>query len=195
MAGMEGYTRLPSRSKGQVIESKLGAEFLNQRVAYKGIFDLNELYKIIYDWLVSRGFQVHESKYQSAVMDHGGKDIRFEWYADRKGTELVMVIMKLHFKLADLQQIEVEKNGEKKKLVKGYLFIRITQDCEFDFNERYSYNKWHQTILKFMTEWMMQKKIETYWEDKARFKAYELANVIKESLDMMTKGNEHYDVW
>ncbi len=195
MAGMEGYTRLPSRSKGQVIESKLGVEYLNQRVAYKGIFDMNELYKIIYDWLVSRGFQVHESKYGSATMTSGGKELKFEWIAERKGTELVLVTMKIHFNVKDMQPVEVMKDGEKKKLVKGYLFIRISYDCEFDFNERYSYTKLHQVLLKFMTEWMMQKKIETYWEDKARFKTYELANVIKESLDFMTKGNEHYDVW
>lgn len=195
MAGMEGYTKLPSRSKGQVIETNLGANFLNQRIAYKGIFDLNELYKIIYDWLVFRGFQVHESKYKSITLPSGGKERSFDWNAERKGTELILVIMKIHFQLQDLQEIEVIKNGEKKKLVKGLLFIRISQDCEFDFNERFSYSGFHQKILKFMTEWMMQKKIETYWEDKARFKAYELANVIKETLDFMTQGNEHYDVW
>ena len=40
-----------------------------------------------------------------------------------------------------------------------------------------------------------RQKIETYWEDKQRFKAYELVNIIKETLDFMTKGNEHFDVW
>ena len=195
MAGMEGFTRLAGRSKAQVSTVKLGADSVNQGLRYKGIFDLNEVYRIIYDWLVSKGFQVQESKYRSIVLPHGAKELSFDWNAHKKGNEFVMVHMMIHFQIEDLQEIEVLKDGEKKKLVKGILFIRVTQDLEYDFSEQFAYSKMHQTIVRFLADFMWAKKIETYWEDKARFKSYELVNVIKETLDFMTKGNEHYDVW
>lgn len=195
MAGMEGYLRNPTRDKGQVKSEKVGADFLSQRLRFKGVFDLNDLYRIIYDWLVSRGYQVHEKKYKSIVLPGGGKERSFDWEAYRKGNEFVALWIWIHFQIQDAQEIEVVQNGETKKLVKGVLFIRISQDVEMDFSERFAYSKLHQTILAFMAGPMWNKKIETMWEDKQRFKAYELANLIKETLDFMTKGNEHFDVW
>ncbi len=81
---MEGFTRLAGRSKAQVSTVKLGADSVNQGLRYKGIFDLNEVYRIIYDWLVSKGFQVQESKYRSIVLPHGAKELSFDWNAHKK---------------------------------------------------------------------------------------------------------------
>ncbi len=193
---MEGFTKDARYDKGQVTSYKVGEEIhYGQGIRYKGIFDLQELYKIIYDWLTARGYQVHEHKYRSIALQTGGKERSFDWNAHRKGEELVMLWLNLHFQVQDLIAIEVEQNGEKRKLTKGRIFIRVSCDIEYDFAERFAYTKWGQTIVKFIANFMWAKKVETYWEDKQRFKAYELINMIKETLDFMTKGNEHYDVW
>ena len=42
---------------------------------------------------------------------------------------------------------------------------------------------------------MYRKKIDTLWEDKLRFKLYELQDVVKQALESQIAGNEHYDVW
>lgn len=194
---MEGFTRKPTHDKGQVSSEKILSRdlFQEQAVRYKGIFDLPELYRIIYDWFIMRGFEVHEHKYKSIALPTGGKERSFDWFAYRKGNEFVMLLMNVHFQFQDIHQIEVVQNGEKKILNKGLMFIRVSQDIECDFSERYAYSKFHKTILNFMAYFMWSKKIETYWEDKTRFKAYELVNLIKETLEFMSKGNEHYDVW
>lgn len=195
---MEGFTQSPVRYKGQVSSKKMGpgyTEHMFQGLRYKGVFDLHELYKIIHDWLTSRGYQVQESKYKSIALPDGGKERSFDWNAHRKGNEFLMLHITIHFQVQDLHEIEVERNGEKKKLTQGRLFIRVTQDVENDFSERFAYSGFHKKVLDFLVEFMWSKKIETYWEDKQRFKAYELVNVIKETLDFMTKGNEHFDVW
>ena len=193
MAGMEGYVPSAAFDKGQVGGTK--EESLYQVIRYKGIFDLNELYKIIHDWLISRGYQVHESKYKTISLQSGGKERTFDWNAHRKVTDFVMYWINLHFQFQDATAIEVVKDGQKKTLYKGLVMIRIVHTVELDFSERMSRSKLHQSILKFMQTVMWRKKIDTLWEDKLRFKCYELMNIIKESLDFMTKGNEHYDVW
>ncbi len=189
---MKGFIRESQSTRGQVTATKETS--LYQTVRYKGIFDLNELYAIVHDWLVSRGYQVHEHKSKS-INAPSGKERSLDWTCFREVTEFVMFWVNVHWQVQDLTEIEVEKDSQKKKLHKGRLLIRIQHQVEFDWSERLAYKQWHQSIITFMTSIMYRKKIDTLWEDKLRFKCYELMNVIKETLDMMTKGNEHYDVW
>lgn len=194
MAGMEGFVPLPTAGKEQI-----GGEFeetsIYQVIRYKGIFDINELYRIINDWLVSKGYQVQEHKYKSIALQTGGKERTFDWNAHRKMTEFITIWIFLHFQFQDMMEVEVVKEGKKVKLHKGLIMIRVQHKLEFDFSERMGKTKWSAAIVEFMQKAMWRKKIDTLWEDKLRFKTYELMNVIKEALDFMTKGNEHYDVW
>ena len=193
MAGMEGFTPLVSYNKGQVTGIK--EESLYQVIRYKGVFDINELYKIVHDWLISRGYQVHEAKYKTIALQTGGKERSFDWNAHRKVTEFVMYWINLHFQFQDIMDIEVVKDGKKKTLQKGLILIRLQHTVELDFGERMTRSKFHKSMVTFLQVVMWRKKLDTLWEDKLRFKCYELMNIIKESLDFMTKGNEHYDVW
>ncbi len=193
MAGMEGFVQLPDTGKGH--PGEYGFDSLYQVIRYKGIVDINELYRIIHDWLVSKGYQVHEQKYKAISLQTGGKEKTFDWNAHRKMTEFVSVWIRLHFQFQDMMEVEVVKNGKKVKLYKGLVMVRIIHSLEFDFAERMGRSKLGDAIVNFMTTIMWKKKIDSLWEDKLRFKCYELANVIKETLDFMTKGNEHYDVW
>ena len=190
---MKGFLKEPQSSRGQVTSDK--GYSLPQVIRYKGIFNLDELYKIVHDWLVSRGYQVHEHKYKSIILPHGGKERAFDWACFRPVTEFVMFHINVHFQIQDVVEVEVVKDGEKQSLHKGRILIRIQHAVELDWNERLAYKSWHQSILKFMGTVMYKKKMDTLWEDKLRFKCYELQNVVKEALDFMTKGNEHYDVW
>jgi hypothetical protein len=193
MAGMEGFVPLPHTGKD--VPGEFGDKSLYQVVRYKGIFDINELYRVINDWLVSKGYQVHESKYKSIALQTGGKEKTFDWNAHRKMTEFIMIWIDLHFQFQDIMEVEVVKNGKTVKLQKGLIMVRIQHRLEYDFSERMGRTKMGNVIVKFMTQIMWKKKIDSLWEDKLRFKCYELMNVIKETLDFMTKGNEHYDVW
>lgn len=190
---MKGFLRQPQASRGQV--QSLREPSLPQIIRYKGTFDLNELYRIIHDWLVSRGFEVHEHKYKSIAVAHGAKERSFDWEAYKPSSEFVMNWIHIHFQMQDIIEIETIKDEKKVKLQQGRIFIRIQHAIELDWSERFAYKEWHQSLLNFMASVMYRKKIDTLWEDKLRFKCYELANIIKETLDMMTKGNEHYDVW
>jgi hypothetical protein len=190
---MEGFVREPESSRGQVTSNKDAS--LYQVIRYKGIIDIDELYKIVHDWLTSRGYQVHEHKYKKIKLPSGGTERSFDWQAFRPVTEFVMFWISVHWQFQDVVDVEVVKNGEKKMLQKARVLIRIQHSIELDWNERLAHKEWHQSIISFVQGFMYRKKIDTLWEDKLRFKCYELMNVVKEALDMMTKGNEHFDVW
>ena len=167
---------------------------LSQRILYKGVFDLKKLYKVVYDWLASRGYEVHESKFKTIQKPHG-RERQFNWTAYRKVNEFIRFWVAIEWMFNDAQDIEVVENGKKKILTKAQMVIIIQHSIDMDFQRRFTKSALHRHLLAFTENWMFRKKIDTLWEDKLRFKMYELANYIKESLNMMTKGNEHFDVW
>ena len=42
---------------------------------------------------------------------------------------------------------------------------------------------------------IIKGKIDSMWGDKVQFMQYKVLDLIKQSLDMQIKGNEHFDVW
>ncbi len=163
-------------------------------IKYKGVFDIDALYKTIYDWLISRGYQVHESKFKS-IDKSSNREYQLDWGAFRKVTEFVMAWIYVHYQFCDTKTFEVVKDGEKKTLTKGLVFIRLRHELEYDYSHRFTKSPLHTHITKFFKDWMYRKKIDTLWEDKLRFKLYELQDVVKQALESQIAGNEHYDVW
>ncbi len=163
-------------------------------IKYKGIIDIPALYSVVHEWLISRGYQVHESKFKT-INNPVGRDKQFDWSAFRKVTEFVMLWMYVHWQFSDVVEFEVVKDGKKKTLSKCILFMRIRHELEYDYGHMFNQSELGQHIMMFFRNWMYRKKIDTLWEDKCRFKLYELQDAIKQALDSQIAGNEHYDVW
>lgn len=163
-------------------------------VRYKGIFDLEAVYKAVYDWLKSRGFEIHETKFKTYERPHG-REHQIDWTAWSNETDFVRNWIDVHWRFIDVVELDVVKDGKKKKLSKCLADVKIQHYIEFDYSERFVKTVFQMHVLNFLQGWLFKKKIDTLWEDKLRFKCYELQNVIKETLDADTKGNEHFDVW
>ena len=167
---------------------------LPQQVLFKGIFDFDELYKTVYDWLIFRGFQLHEGKFKKKAKEFG-LEIEIIWNAWMNMNEMVRNHYGVYFKMWDVSYIETIVNGEKKKLMKGRMIVRIERRVDFDYRNTFAQSKFKMMLWKFLVQYVYKMYFDAFWEDKLRFKAYQLMNVVKESLDMQIKGNEHWDVW
>jgi hypothetical protein len=167
---------------------------LAQIVRYRGIFDIEEVYKAAYDWLRSRGMEVQETKFKTYNRAHG-REHQIVWKAWNNETDFIRNWIFITWRFIDIVELEVVKDGKKKKLSKCQADIRIQHAIDFDYTERFTKTTLQIHALDFIQGWLFRKKIDTLWEDKLRFKCYELQNVLKETLEAQTKGNEHYDVW
>ena|SRR3989338_87075 len=163
-------------------------------ILFKGIFDFDELYKKVYDWLTFRGFQLHETKFKKKAKEFG-LEIEVNWEAWMKLNEMVKNWYSLHFHIWDASYIETVVNGEKKKLMKARIFLRLERKVDFDYGGTYDESKLKKMLRKFLVQVVYKMYFDAFWEDKLRFKLYELSNVVKETLDMQIKGNESWDVW
>lgn len=161
---------------------------------YKGVFDYDELYKKVNDWMLFRGYQLHETIYEAKGKEYG-KELRVDWEAWRKINEAVKLILKVHYQIWDIQYINVEQNGKSKKLMKARMYIRFTRQTEFDFSDSFGKTSFKMQLRKFLYLRVFKEFFDSLWEDKLRFKMYQLQSEVKEVLDMQTVGNEHWDVW
>lgn len=165
-----------------------------QKILFKGIFDFDELYRTLHDWFNFRGYTMHETKYKLKSKDTG-KEKEIKWEAWRKVTDFIKAWFKVHIQVWNIEPIEVVKNGEKKILTKARLYIQVNGFVEVDYDDRFEGSKLKQALKDFLVSFIIKGKIDSMWGDKVQFMQYKVLDLIKQSLDMQIKGNEHFDVW
>jgi hypothetical protein len=166
----------------------------NQKILFKGIFDFDELYRQLYDWFDFRGYTLHEGKYKLKNKDTG-REKEITWQAWRKVNDFLKAWFKIHIQVWNIEPIEVVKDGEKKILTKARLFILINGAVEIDYDDMFESSKFKQALKDFLVSFVIKAKIDSMWGDKVQFMQYKVLDVVKQTLDMQIKGNEHFDVW
>ena len=62
-------------------------ELFTTKVKHTGIFNFKELYRILFEWLIDKDYDVNEKTYKEVVGGSGAKEIEIEWDAERKVTD------------------------------------------------------------------------------------------------------------
>lgn len=106
------------------------------KVAQDSIFKFKDLYKFAYEWLVDEQYRVIEKNYKEKVTPDG-KEIEFEWNATRKITDYFKFEIGLKWRLLRLQDVEITQNGEKRKMDKGSIEVKVTAFLERDYEGRW----------------------------------------------------------
>ncbi|MBT4825044.1 hypothetical protein HN695_00485 [Candidatus Woesearchaeota archaeon] len=165
-----------------------------QKIMFKGIFDFDELYRALYDWLVFRGYTFHERKYKAKSKDTG-KEREISWKAWRRVTDFYKYWFDIHIQAWNIEPIEVNKDGEKKILTKARLLIEVKGTIELDYDDRFETSKFKKALSEFLINFVFKSLIDSAWADKLQFMQYKVLDVVKHNLDMQIKGNDHFDVW
>ena len=85
------------------------------KISQKAIFDMSDLYKVMYKWFKNHGFEFREEEYLEK-MEPKGKHLEIKWYADKKYNDYVKFIIEIKFLVLGLNTVEVEVEGMKKKV-------------------------------------------------------------------------------
>lgn len=162
-------------------------------IKYKGIFDMEGLYKTIYNWLKARKFEWHEPVLKDKHPQTGyEQEIKIR--AFRNDTEFARVWINFYIHTNDLTEVDVIKEGKKVKLMKGRLLVTITALFEFDYEEKWEGSKFQEALRDFLLNYIFNRKYQVYG-DKIEYECHNLQELIKQYLDMQAKGNQFADVW
>ncbi len=113
-------------------------------VGYKGIIDIDELYKTIYKWFVAHdSSNVREIDYRE-FKEGGINKLEIKWEADRKQSEYLKYYYEITLKADDVKEVIVEK----KKKYNCSVVISFTGYLLHDYEETWTTKSW----LKFLRE-------------------------------------------
>ena len=167
-------------------------------IKFNGIFDFSGLYRVSHDWMINQGYYFEEKLYKHKVPSPAGAEQDIEWEGWIKATEYIKYWIYMYIKLFDLKEIEVIKDGEKKKLYKARMIIEISGDVELDYTNRFGSSRFGLALRNFMHKHVWKHtegRIGSIWWDELYYRTFKLHQVIKEFLDMESKGNAYYDMW
>ena len=92
------------------------------KVKYTGIWDFKQVYRFIYDWFIDQGYKISEDGYSEKIKADG-KEIEIHWSSKRKISDYFQFLIKADWLILGMTETEVQKEGAKIKMNKGYIEI------------------------------------------------------------------------
>jgi hypothetical protein len=154
------------------------------KIYEKGIFDLNELYKLIKSWLAIEGYGDEEKTFREVSYVERfkaiGKQIEAKWKAEKLVNDYISYAMTITFNIIGLNEIEIEQQGRKVKMHKGTITIRISSELILDRQ-----NKWKSDFFRKLYEnFIIKDRIEAH-KINLYNKTYSLHDEIKAYFQML----------
>ncbi|MFC1685507.1 hypothetical protein ACFLZZ_00615 [Nanoarchaeota archaeon] len=136
-------------------------KIFEEKLVHDGIFDLKNTYNFLYTLLTDDEFSMEENSYKEKNAGTS-KEIEIAWTAKKKISDYFRFLVKISWRVLGMQTVEVTKDGQKVKMNKGLLEIKIAGFLERDYE-----NKWESSALyKFLRgvydQFVVAKTIKGY---------------------------------
>ncbi len=92
------------------------------KLAYEGLFDLAELYRLIDSWFYERGWDKYEHINQE-IQTGSGRQIRLVLEPWKCISDYFKLIIRIKANFRDVKEVEIEKDGKKIRLNQGEIKI------------------------------------------------------------------------
>ena len=153
----------------------------NIKFKQKVILDLTELYKHMDRWFKLYGYDMFETEYRDSE-EENGKHLEIKWYADKKESDYIKFVIKVHFLILGLVDVEIEREGIKTKAQKCEVEIKFDCYLEKDYDD-----KWSAPVQRFLREiydrLIIKKRIEQH-EQMINTELYNLIDEVKAFLNV-----------
>lgn len=159
---------------------------------YKGILDMQDLYETIADFFRQKKFKFYEPQQRLRRPSPFGAEILYQFRATRKVEEYYEWAVNVNMETFDLHDVEVVlKDGTKKKMTKGRIWMQISGNVEMDYEKIWEKSAFLAQLKSFYNKYIIKKRIEGVWWDELYYKiVLRLHALIKERLKMASEGFE-----
>ncbi len=167
-------------------------------LTYKEIFSMKFLYTVVREWLMLNGYldQVGEPNltfvevmYYERRLDV--KEMRIWWRAQKTpgGSRYYRYRLRIDYRVVNMVNIEVVRNGRKMKVQDGEVTIEIHPSLELDYQNQWDKNpllKWIEEIYRHR---ILHHRVEEHRRELYK-EAYRLHGFIKKYLELKTFAPE-----
>ncbi len=135
-----------------------------EKIDFSGTFDLERLYKHLYDWLNWRGFGHEEKKYKEKVKGDS-KDIEIRWSDEKDYDEYTKIVIETVWLVYGLTDVEAKKDGKPYKLNKANLILNVTAKFVTDKQGVWAKNPTLHFLQTFYEKYLYKNVIEQLKSD------------------------------
>jgi hypothetical protein len=162
-------------------------------IKYRGTFDLNLIYQTWVKWMKSQRMKYHEILYKDKNLIGDMRETEITALGTVKIDEFHKWTVNIFIQVFDGQPVEIIKDGKKKKMTRGRLYLDIQATIIRDYQGVYDstpmLQKARGLILK-VTKWEENIPIwDTYY-----YKTIKLHGMIRQLLGMDTSANAWQEV-
>lgn len=111
------------------------------KIAHTGIFDMEELYKLVKWWLELKGYgsedkTFREEKYTERIKGDA-KNIDIRWKAEKIINDYVSYVMTITFQTIAMGEVEIEQEGRKVKVNSGKITVKMDSKVVLDRQDKW----------------------------------------------------------
>lgn len=139
-------------------------QIFSGKTKYTGIWDFKETYRFVYDWFIDKGYKIKEKGYSEKIKPDG-KEIEIKWEAKRKISDYFRFVIKADWLILKMVEVEVEKEGKKIKMNKGYIELKFTAILEKDYEHRWENNAFIKFLRGVYDRYIIRGRIDKYEDE------------------------------
>lgn len=187
LVGTKKEEAMPAKGPVPVHSPKVGPYdtrigWFPHKIKYRGMFDLDKLYRVMGVWFKQRRFELHETLYKSKP-----PELEVKWTAERKRTNYAKELVFVQMHMWGDYNIDVIVDGKKKKMANVRMIITINGDIEAPYADIFGEPRWTATnierrLLRVFQGWVMRREMEGLYWDRLYYELYDLYSLIKETL-------------
>ena len=153
------------------------------KIVQKSVFNLEELYKMMYRWFELRDYKFNEQEYKETDLGGGAKNIEIRWNAFKEKDDYVKFVIDPSFLIVALTKVEIEKEGLKVKTNQGEVEINIRAFLEKDYDNEWNKKPVRKMLREIYDKYVVGARIESY-AGELKEDLYSLVNEIKAFLNL-----------
>ena len=159
---------------------------------YKGLWDMQDLYETIADFLREHKFKLYERMQRHRTPSPFGSEREYRFEGVRKLEHYYKWTVNVSVETFDEHEVEVAAKEGPKKMAKGRMLIRVSGSVETDYEKIFESKAFYAQIRNFYNKYVIRKRFEGIWWDELYYKiVMKLHGKIKERLKMVSEGFEH----
>jgi len=154
---------------------------------HTGIFLFRDFYKFCYDWLVDElNLIVIERKYDEKIAGDS-KVVEIDWECIRKITDYFRFKIDIRFRITDMKDVEITKDGAKIKMNHGRINLRVKGILQRDYEGKFEKDAFRKFLRGVYEKWVIPSRIEEF-RDKLVEDSDEFLAQTKAFLDLEGKS-------
>lgn len=151
-------------------------------VAFEGLFDMKDFFRILVKWFNERGYDMFENKNYEEVYEDG-KKILVELIPYKKVTDYYKLEIRIFMICENLKEVEVELHGVKKRLLKGRINFTFDAILVTDYENRWEGRPYYYFYRALIDKFIYKSYTDRYVEELIK-EAKECQEEVKAYLNM-----------